>query len=132
MKTEFFDRQDLANLANATTITSPKELRALLVSLRNRAPFFAELIGGNGFKLLLGLGGPVGCAQFSSADGEPPYYMAVSQDVTNDAGEVSFLIGDTASPVPRRYCLPSDYVVRIAEHFLETGQRSRDLSWEEI
>jgi Immunity protein Imm1 len=131
MKTQYFDRQDVANPLNGMSITNLSELRSALESARGRPPFFVELIGDNGFKLLLGIGGNEGCAQFSSVAGAEPYLMAVSPD--GDAeGERVFLIGDTASPVPKRYCFPHGIVEDIAATFVQTGQRKSDLTWEEI
>ena len=131
MKAQFFDRQDAANPLNGMSITNLFELRSALESVRGRPPFFAELIGDNGFKLLLGIGSDEGCAQFSSVDGAAPYLMAVSPNGEVE-GEQVFLIGDTASPVPKRYCLPSGTVEDIAATFLQTGQHKSDVPWEEI
>lgn len=132
MKAQFFDRQDVANPLNGTSITDLSELRNVLGSVRGRPPFFAELIGENGFKLLMGVGGAEGCVQFSSVDGAPPYLMAVAPNDGNSEGEQEFLIGDAASPVPKRYCLPHDAVEDIAAAFVQTGQRKADVPWEEI
>lgn len=131
MMAQFFDRQDIDNPLNGTSITKLSELRSALKSTRGRSPFFAELIGDNGFKLLLGIGSDEGCAQFSSVDGSPPYFMAVAPD-GGEEGEKVFLIGDTASPVLKRYCLPYDAIEAIAETFLQIGRRKSDVVWEEI
>jgi hypothetical protein len=100
-------------------------------SMEQRRPFLAELIGENGGRLLLGLGSSDGCAQFSSTDGEPPYMMAVGNK-PEEEGEQDFLIGNTPSPVPRRYCLPMRMVAEIAAEFLKSGERLLELEWEEI
>ena len=131
MKVQFFDRQDAANSLNGMSITSLSEFHSALESARGRPPFFTELIGDNGFKLLLGIGGEEGCAQFSSVDGTAPYLMAVSLD-KGEEGEQVFLIDDIASPVPKRYCLPNNIIEDIAATFLQTGQRRSDVPWEEI
>jgi hypothetical protein len=131
MRAQFFDRQDATNPLNGIRITTLSELRSALESSRGRPPFFAELIGENGFKLLLGVGGAEGCAQFSSVDGAPPYLMAVAPDGSAE-GEQVFLIGDTASPVPKRYCLAYEAIESIAAAFLQTGQRLTEIPWEEI
>jgi len=69
---QFFDRQDPANSLNGVEIHDSTGLRRLLDSVRDRPPFFAELIGENGFKLLVGIGAITGCVQFSAADGAAP------------------------------------------------------------
>lgn len=130
MKAQFFDRQDVANAANGENIGSLLQLRQVLAGLRDREPFFAELIGDNGYKLLLGLGSTEGCAQFSSVDGAPPYLMAVGEQ--HAEGELEFLIGDTATPVPKKYCLPRKVIEDIAAEFVDKGQRKSDVLWEEI
>lgn len=132
MKTELLDRQEASSPIDGQVVTTAAEIRRVLAMAQGRPPFFAELVGENGFKLLLGLGPREGCAQFSAADGSAPYFMAVADDREETPGDMVFLIAGTASPVPRRYCLPLDTVVRIAETFVETGQRRNDLVWEEI
>jgi hypothetical protein len=103
----------------------------LIQSMQHREPFSAELVGENGCGLLLGLGSADGCVQFSSHDHEPPYLMALGSNPT-EPGELDFLIDDTATPVPRHYCIPMDKVAEIAAVFLDSGQWASDVAWEEI
>ena len=131
MKTQFFDRQDPHNPANGRVVMSPAELRALLETMRDRPPFFAELIGDNGFKLLLGLGGGEGCVQFSPLDGSPPYLTTVGSDLPVPGEVMEFLISDTPTPVPRRFCVPYETVLQVADAFVLTGSRRGDVRWEE-
>ena len=104
----------------------------MLASMRARPPFFAELICDNGYKLLLGLGASEGCVQFSSTEGDPPYLMAVADNAEAAIGDVEFLMGDTVTPVSRRYCLPYDVVADIAVVFVDTGNPKSDVHWEAI
>ena len=130
MRAQFFDRQHAANPLNGTTLSEPAAVREIIQSMQQRRPFLAELIGENGRKLLLGLGSGDGCAQFSSNDGSPPYLMALENNA--EAEDQDFLIGDTASPVPRRFCLPMQKVADIAAVFLYSGERASDVAWEQI
>ena len=98
---------------------------------QTRAPFFCELIGENGFNLLLGLGRTCSCAQYNRSDGSAPYFMAVVPGQTRE-GYAEFLMGNTATPVPKHYCIAFDMAKQLAVHFLETGDRSPLVSWEEI
>ena len=43
-----------------------------------------------------------------------------------------FLINDTITSVPNRYSIPFETAKDVAAHFLETGERSPLVSWEEI
>jgi hypothetical protein len=52
MKVEFFDREDRTNPLNGTELVTDVELSSLIEGLRSRPPFFCELMGENGFKLL--------------------------------------------------------------------------------
>jgi Immunity protein Imm1 len=45
---------------------------------------------------------------------------------------VKFLIDNEPTAVSRYYCLPMELVKKITTHFLETGERSNDVRWEEI
>jgi hypothetical protein len=134
MRAQFFDRLDTASPLNGVTLEHSVALRTLVHNLQRREPFFAELIGQNGCKLLLGIGPTHGCVQFGSVDGEPPYLMAVEIDPGHEGVDqecLHFLIGNTATPVPRRYCLLMHKVVEIAV-FLEERERSSDVEWEDI
>jgi|SRR5262245_23209194 len=132
MRTHFYDLQDDANPLNGTSIENSAELRNALESLRDRPPFFAELIGDNGFKLTFGLGATEGCVQFCSVEDDPPYLMAVNPNIRDSEGGVEFLCGGTPTPVDKRYCLPYDAFVEIVAGFVQTGERKHDVLWEEI
>ena len=130
---EFFDAQESSNELNGKKIDDGPQLLALLSKLRHRTPFICELRGENGFKLSLGLGEASGFVQFSASDGRAPYWVAVApgeQDISTEAGE--FLIGGTATPILRRYCMDSERQNGIVVHFLRTGQRSPSVIWEEV
>ena len=71
----FFDLQELSNSMNGLRIKNQKELDEALEQLRNREPFFFELFGENGYKLLVGFGDTIGCVQHSPADGDTPYLI---------------------------------------------------------
>src|SRR5262245_49443825 len=120
MKTQFFDLLDNANPLNGTSVENLAELQNVLESVRDRLPFIAELIGDNGFKLTFVLGTTEGCVQFCSVEYEPPYLMAVNPNSQDSEGEVEFMMGDTPTPVSRRYCLPYDAFVQIAAEFVRT------------
>ncbi len=73
MNTQFFDRQDPRNPHNGAKLHDAAEFIKCLAEAKGRPPFFCELIGDNGYKLLLGVGEAVGCAQYSASDGSPPH-----------------------------------------------------------
>jgi hypothetical protein len=127
----FFDRQEESNPLNNTTIDQASDLVEVLNGSQTRDPFFCELVGENGFNLLLGVGRTCTCAQYNRADGSAPYLMAVVPGEARD-GYTEFLMGDTLTPVPMRYCIPFDGAKRVAVHFLQTGDQSPLVSWEEI
>jgi hypothetical protein len=132
MKTHFVDLIDNDNPLNGTSIESLAELQNVLESVRERIPFIAELSGDNGFKLTFVLGPTEGCAQFCSVENKPPYLIAVNPNLRDSEGQVVFLIGGTQTPVSKRYCLPYDAFVTIVEEFVQTGERMRDVLWEEL
>ena len=132
MNATLYDRQESNSPLNGTKITHSDQLRSVLSTVRDREPFFAELIGDNGFKLLLGLGSNEGCVQFSSVEGDPPYLMAVAPRVDESKPERSFLIGNTPTPIPARFALPSEVLLSIAGEFIDSGGRSEMVTWEEI
>lgn len=132
MEVRFFDRQSKTNPANGGTLSSREELEEIWEAAKKRTNFFAELVTDEGHTLLLGLGPEVGCAQFSSSGGEPPYLMAVAR---SDAGEgrfIDFEMTNTPTPISERYCFPMHRLKDIAVYFLGTGRCSPGVTWEEI
>ncbi len=129
----FYDTQDRENPMNGAELHSGDDARRLINELGGRAPFFAELIGENGCKLLLGIAPNDACVQFSPADGSPPYMMASVGYVPESVDDhVEYLIDDTAAPVPRRFCVPHATMVHIAAYFVECGERYEGVSWVDI
>lgn len=104
----------------------------VLEDLRNRDPFFCELICENGYNLLIGLGGKIGCAQYGNGDGRAPYMMAVTNGAPHTTAYTEFLTGNTPTPVAGRYCLPFEEVRQIVVYFLEAGRRNPAVWCEEI
>jgi hypothetical protein len=132
MNVEFFDRQNDQNPLNGLNVDQKSRLSELLDQLQGQLPFFSELLGQNGYKVLIGIGGPRGCVQFSRSDDEPPYLMALSHNPDYSMEGVASLIRGELTHVPSRYCIPFETVKDIAEHFMMTGERSLRVSWEEI
>jgi hypothetical protein len=132
MKAVFNDMQDHSSTLNGATVRDREELFAQLDSVRDREPFGCELEGENGFKLTLGIGKDAGFVQHSPADGNTPYLVAVAPDKYCDQDYVEFLVGDTPTPIPQRFCIPFEMVKEIAAHFVETGELSSAFCWEEI
>lgn len=133
MKAQFFDRQDRNNPDNGMIITDPQLICAVIDNMRSKSPFFCELVGENGFSLLLGISDTLGCAQHSASDGSPPYLMATCGETDTDNDEfMEFLTGNTDTPVPMKFCLPMEAIKSIASDFIESGERSVSVSWEEI
>jgi hypothetical protein len=132
MIVSFFDRADDANPLNGSTIQDRRQLIEVLQGLQERNPLFCELLGENKQKLLVGVAKRIGCAQYSSSDGAPPFLMAIPKNVKLTEGCKEFLLGCTPTPVPSRYCMPFEIIMGIAEFFRETGKTSPAVSWEEI
>src|SRR5690348_8748577 len=87
-----------------TVLTGELQLLRMLESFPNRAPFFCQLLDDRGHKLLIGVRGEVGCVQFSSATGDPPYLMALTSLPHDPNEEIDFLMGAEATPISSRFC----------------------------
>jgi hypothetical protein len=132
MNTTFFDKQDRSNSLNGTRLRNLSELTRTLGDLTSRQPFFVELHNTGGAKLLVGVGREYGCCQYGSLSGEPPYSMAVAEETRRSNQSCEFLIDGTATEIPGKYCIPMETVLSVAMHFVETGQQSQSVEWEEI
>ncbi len=132
MIVKFYDIQDTNNPFNGKSFESCDPLIDRLRDFQRREPFFCELVGQNGYKLLIGLGNPWSCVQYSKVGGELPYLMAIANGTKLPGDDLEFLAGNTITPVRFRYALSSDTLWRVIRHFFETGEPSRDVRWEEI
>lgn len=128
----FEDRENLDNTLNGSSFENPESLIKFLHSLSLEHPFFCELVGENGYNLLLGLGNVWSCIQYSRADGDPPYLMALHDENSEDGSDLEFLIGGTTTPVPYRFRLSWRQLEEIVRYFSETGKYSPAVRWEEI
>lgn len=133
MRVTLLDTQDASSPYNGVQVENAAGLQDVLESLQHREPFILELEGVNGIRLIAGIGGPVGCIQFSTADGEPPYLVAVGKvsGPSVQKGGAEFLCGGTLTPVPDARCLPFSVLKSVASYFAETGGRSPEVDWEE-
>jgi hypothetical protein len=132
MKVRYKNQQDKFDPMNGTVVAECAKLSEMLDARRNNPPFFIRLSGANGYEIMVGIGGDVGCVQYSRSDGEPPYLVAVPPRPHRTSGDVEFLTGNTATPVPARNILSFDELRQIALHFLETGERSDVVAWEPV
>jgi len=130
----FQDLEDRGNICNGESFANVSQIFDLLDKLRcSRPPFMCELIGDNGFTQTVGLGDDIGCVQHAPSDGTPPYWMAVgSIDVESNAGDMEFVVGGTVTPIACRYALPIQSLKQIVAYFMETGERSPAVAWEEF
>jgi hypothetical protein len=129
MTVEFWDQE---GRSNTVAIASKKQLLDLLETFPERLPFFCEFVADNGYRLLVGIRGGLGCVQYSSPDHNPPYLVAVETDQQLPDDYVDFLMANTDTPVLARYCLPFEKVKDIVVYFLDTGNRSPAVPWENI
>jgi hypothetical protein len=152
MRVKFLDKEQHDNPLNGKLIDSSQELERILEQLRHRKPFGLELGGEYGFSLDICLAETCGAVQHTASDGDSAYLLAVAPgnspipltgelssyslafrvDEENGVESPEFLVGGTPTPIPMRYILPYDLVKKIAVHFLETGEREPDVSWEQI
>ena len=132
MKAELHDLQDHSSHLNGAIVHDRSQLFALLDSVGDRDPFGCELENENGCVLTLGIGKDVGFVQHSPSTGDIPYLVALATSTCCGHEDVEFLVGDTPTPIPRRFCLPFETVKEIAAYFVETGGRTPSVSWEEI
>jgi hypothetical protein len=130
----FFDREHNGSDLDGVVIRNTAQLFQLLESFASRVPFICELVGENGYDLLVGVG-TKGFVQYSRTDGDPPYLVAVAPDAAGreeHEDEIEFVMGGTATPIPFRNCMPFHNVREIAGYFLETGLIHPAFVWEQV
>lgn len=132
MIVRYLSHQDKFDPMNGQMIEHRDKLSELLHRRRNLRPFIAWLTGANGFQITFGISTDRCCAQFSRADGSPPYLMAVSPHPLMKRGYVEFLAANTPTPFAARYIITFDELKEVALHFMETGERSDTVFWREL
>ncbi|MGA8078973.1 MAG: Imm1 family immunity protein [Xanthobacteraceae bacterium] len=132
MIVQYCNNQDKSDRQHDAFFTEGTRLAHLLDNARTRTPFIAELRADNGFELVIGTGGDLGCVEHRRINGDLPYLMAMSSHPPLTTGEVEFLTANTPTPIAARYILSFLELKEIALDFLATGERSKSVSWEEI
>jgi hypothetical protein len=69
--------------------------------------------------------------QYSNLDGNPPYLNAMAQRQLK-RGFLEFLDANTPTPIPARYIISFDELKDISIYFLQTGEPSSAVSWEDF
>jgi hypothetical protein len=81
---------------------------------------------------MFGSGPDFGCAEYRRSNGDLPYLMAVSPRPPMKSGYVEFLAGGTLTPFAARYIISFNELQQVLIHFLETGQRSNAVLWQDF
>jgi hypothetical protein len=132
MYTTFYDERIVRNPFNGTRVGTAEEVFALFDALPKDEPFICKLEGENGYEILIGVGNTHGCIQYARSDGEPPYMVTVLSR-GDDIGEYrEFRLGNELTQVPERRCLPMERIKEVVAYFVETGERSPNVLWEEV
>ena len=132
MNVQYVNQQDESDPMNRAVIGGSEKLSELLDQRRKNAPFVAELSADNGYQLMIGIGSGICFAQYSRANGELPYLVAVPAQPRVKSRYVEFLMNNTLTPIPGRYVLTFEEMKQIALHFLKTGERAQAFAWEPI
>ena len=115
-----------------TALGGEEDLLRLLARIKSQSPpGMVDLIHENGFKLLVGPS-EIGCAQFSPADDQPPYLMAVVPGTHTAGDTIDFMYDGSLTEIPSVFGIPYETLRDLALHFFRTGERSAAVEWEEI
>jgi hypothetical protein len=131
MSVKFFDLQNENNPDNGIAVNDGASVKALLTRNSSREPFTCKLVYEDKFQLMIGLGSKLCCAQHSSTSGDSPYLVAYLESERLQTGEVEFLLSKSPTEILRRQCFPLNVLLEVAEYFVETGERSPTVMWED-
>lgn len=93
-------------------------------------PFIVDVIA-YGYEISLGLGLPESFVHVEAESGEPPYFITVG-DPTAEGVVAFYLHGTHHTEIARRNLISTAEAVRVAREFLERGERSAMVEWEEV
>jgi len=112
-------------------ISDQKELEEFFHTFPDREPFYCEFVKSD-YKLSVCVRRDLGSVQHSPANGDPPYMVAITTAPHDPNDEVEFFIGSELTLLSARHAVPLDTAKEIIRYFLETGQRSPVVPWENI
>lgn len=69
------------------------------------------------------------CVQHSSVDNDPPYMVAAGSKTRSDAA-IAFMMQGEWTEIPAHLTVTKEDAISIAIHFMETGERWMNLTWE--
>lgn len=93
-------------------------------------PFIVDVTV-HGHEMLLGVGLPQSFVHLEALTRKPPYFITVGDPGAE--GAVSFYLhGAHPTEIPRRNLISTAEAVRVAREFLERGERSSSVEWEEV
>lgn len=131
MNTKFFDLQDEGNPDNGASLNDGASVKSLLMGNLSREPFTCKLVYEDHIQLMVGVGPKLCCAQHSLTDGDSRYLVAYLESERLQTGEVEFLLNKSPTEILRRHCFPLTVLLDVAAHFVETGERSPTVLWED-
>jgi hypothetical protein len=93
-------------------------------------PFIVDVIV-HGYEVSLGLGLPESFVHITAESGQPPYFITVGQ--SSAPGVVAFYLhGAHHTEIARRNLISTPDAIRVIREFLERGERSATVEWEEV
>ena len=131
MKVQYKNWSNIDDTLNGIVISDGPSARKLLATVA-LCPSFVELKREDGCKLLLGLGGDVGCAQFTPAPSAQVHSLMAALDDGNRDELMELSIRGRRVPMSRRYCLPLHTIQRLASDFTRFRYASRSVTWDEL
>lgn len=87
----------------------------------------------HGYQVILGLGLPdsfVQVQQWDDPQTEPIF--ATVGDIKATGTVAFYFLGSRETEIPRRHLVPAATARRLAKQFLESGNRSNEVAWEEV
>lgn len=131
MSAKFFDLNDKNNPDNGTTVNDGASAQALLMRNSSRQPFTCEFVYEDRFQLMIGLSSTLCSAQHSATNGDSRYLVAYLEADREKTGEVEFMYNQSPTEFARNQCIPLAVLLDVAAYFVETGERSSIVQWED-
>lgn len=133
MTVTILDMNDETNTLNGSVLQSAEDAVRIFNDVSDRGRFAFKLESDNGSTLDIGISHQVGFAQHTPSDDTLPYRVACLADSPPlGEGDTEFVVGGTATPIDNRYCLPNSVIIQVVKEFVESGELSSEVIWEEI
>ncbi len=95
-------------------------------------PILVEVVRFTGDVLIIGLGLKDAVLSYGPASKNPPYYVSVREGAATTEDTVVYYFYGAYTEFPARFLIPMHQARMALRYFVETGQLTKEIIWEQV